>query len=283
MAPEQARGEPVDHRADLFSLGSVMYAMCTGRPPFRAETTLAVLRRICEDTPRPLREINPDVPDWLQAIISKLHAREPDERFQTAAEVAELLEQYLAHLQQPATCPLPQFHRSARRWTDRLPGTRQQRAAWSLTVLLLILVTLVGLPWFYDVAALPAPSVTAVHSTAGQSSPAHGGMATSFAGLSVPQEASTPGLPPSGNSEGPLGGPVPSGTARVDQWQMWDSELIRIEQEVRQIERLQERRLSPGGPLNQLLEISEVGRQLRAVELDFNPRSAGGNITPRDQ
>ena len=52
MAPEQARGEPIDARADLFSLGSVMYAMCTGRPPFRAETTLAVLRRICDDEPR---------------------------------------------------------------------------------------------------------------------------------------------------------------------------------------------------------------------------------------
>ena len=62
MAPEQARGEALDHRADLFSLGSVLYAMCTGRPPFRAENTLAVLKRVCEDTPRPIREINPEVP-----------------------------------------------------------------------------------------------------------------------------------------------------------------------------------------------------------------------------
>ena len=53
MAPEQARGEPVDHRADLFSLGSVLYAMCTGRPPFRAGGTMAVLKRVCEDTPSP--------------------------------------------------------------------------------------------------------------------------------------------------------------------------------------------------------------------------------------
>src|SRR5262249_54877775 len=56
MAPEQARGEAVDQRADLFSLGSVLYAMCTGRPPFRASSWMAVLKRVCDDTPRPVRE-----------------------------------------------------------------------------------------------------------------------------------------------------------------------------------------------------------------------------------
>jgi len=48
MSPEQARGEAIDHRSDLFSLGSVMYAMCTGRPPFRAETSYGILRRITD-------------------------------------------------------------------------------------------------------------------------------------------------------------------------------------------------------------------------------------------
>ena len=72
MAPEQARGESIDSRADLFSLGSVMYAMCTGHPPFRAETTLAVLRRICDDHHRNVREINSEVPSWLADIIDKL-------------------------------------------------------------------------------------------------------------------------------------------------------------------------------------------------------------------
>ena len=55
MAPEQARGESLDHRADLFSLGSVLYVMCTGRPPFRASGTMAVLKRVCEEDPRPIR------------------------------------------------------------------------------------------------------------------------------------------------------------------------------------------------------------------------------------
>src|SRR5262245_47906815 len=54
MSPEQANGEKVDSRSDLFSLGSVLYALGAGHPPFRADTALAVLRRVCEDTPRPL-------------------------------------------------------------------------------------------------------------------------------------------------------------------------------------------------------------------------------------
>ncbi len=109
MAPEQARGEPIDARADLFSLGSVMYAMCSGRPPFRAETTLAVLRRICDDEARDLCEVNPDVPPWLAAIIAKLLAKSPADRFQSAAEVAGLLKQWLAHLAQPTAIKAPKF------------------------------------------------------------------------------------------------------------------------------------------------------------------------------
>ena len=70
MAPEQAQGETIDQRADLFSLGSVLYTMCSGRPPFRAANTMAVLKRVVEDTPRPIREIIPEVPEWLCELIS---------------------------------------------------------------------------------------------------------------------------------------------------------------------------------------------------------------------
>lgn len=107
MSPEQAGGETVDHRSDLFSLGSVFYAMCTGRPAFRAQTTLAVIKRVCEDTPRPIREVNPDIPPWLADIINRLMAKQPDERIQSAAELAELLGSHLAHLQDPYNVPAP--------------------------------------------------------------------------------------------------------------------------------------------------------------------------------
>ena len=108
MSPEQARGETVDQRSDLFSLGSVLYAMCTGRPPFRAETSYGMLRRITDDEPQPIREINPEIPEWLCRIIAKLMSKQPDDRFNSAHEVAELLEEYLAHVQQPTTVPLPE-------------------------------------------------------------------------------------------------------------------------------------------------------------------------------
>jgi WD40 repeat protein len=112
MAPEQTRGEPPDYRADLFSLGSVLYALCTGLPPFPAGSTLAVLREVCEDTPRPIREINPEVPFWLVGTVARLQAKDPAERFASAAEVADLLGEQLARLTRPA----PAAPARRRRW-----------------------------------------------------------------------------------------------------------------------------------------------------------------------
>jgi serine/threonine-protein kinase len=122
MAPEQARGEPVDHRADLFSLGSTLYAMCTGYPPFRAESPLAVVRRVSDDEPRPIQEVNADMPVWLSGIIARLQAKDPSKRYQTAAKVSELLGQCLAHIQQPLAVPMPSdvcisTAKPARRWS----------------------------------------------------------------------------------------------------------------------------------------------------------------------
>jgi len=109
MAPEQARGEMLDHRGDLFSLGSALYAMCTGAPPFRGSTTLAVVRRVCDEEPAPIRSLNPDIPEWLESLVARLMAKDPADRIQSATEVAALLEAYLHHLQQPQTTPVPQL------------------------------------------------------------------------------------------------------------------------------------------------------------------------------
>jgi serine/threonine-protein kinase len=145
MAPEQASGGAVDHRADLFSLGSTLYAMCTGHAPFRADSAMAVLRRVCDEQPRPIQEINPDIPEWLLVLIAKLHAKQPSDRFQTAAEVAELLSRCLAHLQQPKTVLLPTI-------LDAASARRKGRRSGALVAAAAMLVVLfLGaralLPW----------------------------------------------------------------------------------------------------------------------------------------
>ena len=107
MSPEQARGEPIDARSDLFSLGSLLYAMCTGHSPFRAETSFGVMHRITNDEPRTITESNPNIPVWLEGVVMKLLSKKTDDRFQSAAEVAELLEGCLSHTQDPTRRPLP--------------------------------------------------------------------------------------------------------------------------------------------------------------------------------
>ena len=122
MAPEQARGETVDHRADLFSLGSVLYAMCTGVPPFRGSTTLAVLRQVSRSAPDLGSRVEPGRTCLVGGVHRPLMAKSPADRFGSAAEVAVLLEGYLAHLRQPATVPAPQLPPSHSDGEKKRPG-----------------------------------------------------------------------------------------------------------------------------------------------------------------
>jgi hypothetical protein len=91
MAPEQARGEAVDSRADLFSLGCVLYQMTTSRQPFAGKDTLAVLTALALDTPPSVRDLNPAVPEALANLFGKLLAKRPADRPNSAAEVAAAL------------------------------------------------------------------------------------------------------------------------------------------------------------------------------------------------
>jgi serine/threonine protein kinase len=102
MSPEQALGQTLDHRSDLFSLGTVLYTLCTGQSPFRADHTMGVLQRVIAATPLPIRDINSEIPQRLCDIIEKLHAKIPDERFQTAAEIVEQFEALLQQISSPA-------------------------------------------------------------------------------------------------------------------------------------------------------------------------------------
>ena len=91
MAPEQADGAPVDARSDLFSLGCVLYLLCTGKPPFAGPTVMAVLKTIALREPTPPRELSPALPQALADLIVWLLAKNPARRPGTARQVDQML------------------------------------------------------------------------------------------------------------------------------------------------------------------------------------------------
>jgi tRNA A-37 threonylcarbamoyl transferase component Bud32/sugar lactone lactonase YvrE len=137
MAPEQAAGEPIDPRTDLFSLGSVLYELCTGRPAFRASTTMAVLRRVCDETPRPIRAVNPDVPEPLCRLIERLQAKKPADRPASAKEVAETLTRLLAGLNGGRS--LPEDETALLQGPARRAGPARRKWLWTAAALVLLL------------------------------------------------------------------------------------------------------------------------------------------------
>ena len=118
-----------------------MYAMCCGHPPFRSETPYGILRRITDHEARPLRELNADIPAWLEGLIGKLLQKSPDKRPSSASEVASLLKDCLAHVQQPQHVPLPNgLARSSHRRTFSV-------AAIALTTLAAIVLSMQPSLW----------------------------------------------------------------------------------------------------------------------------------------
>jgi serine/threonine protein kinase len=247
MAPEQAKGDGIDHRADLFSLGSVIYAMCTGRPPFRAETAMAVLRRICEEQPRPIRQINPEIPDWLVEIVEKLHEKDPADRFQTAAEVAGLLGQHLAHLEQPDSVPRPP--RLARRPT----AGASKRPLWRRPlVAAALLLSMIG------VGAIGLVGIGYL-----------GGLFSAAPGPPAARDANRP----EGGAAAGLSRSVVAGRAyEGPNEQQWNEEVARIRQQIEQIESgwHQAAEAQPAETWSESLQ--ELRRRLDQLEQDLSQR-----------
>jgi urea transport system substrate-binding protein len=136
MSPEQGRGEPVDARSDLFSLGAILYTLCTGDRPFQGSNVMAILTALATTEPAPI--LNPEIPAALADLITRLMAKDPSNRPSTALEVAELLRALEAEITSGSTS-VPStvaYIGSQKRW--KTPARNWGLLAGALAVLTLI-------------------------------------------------------------------------------------------------------------------------------------------------
>ncbi|MFY9573659.1 MAG: protein kinase [Blastocatellia bacterium] len=152
MSPEQARGERVDHRSDIFSLGVVIYEMASGDVPFKRKSQAETMNAVIHEPHTPVAELNEEVPSGLSAAIDRALSKDPAERYQTVGEMLLDLRQVGRGIgllgssdSQGAVIPyVPLGRRAARRWM--------------LAMTLLGLALMVGLGlWFYSLRRLPQP------------------------------------------------------------------------------------------------------------------------------
>ncbi|MEM7316437.1 MAG: serine/threonine-protein kinase, partial [Planctomycetota bacterium] len=132
LAPERLAGMASDERSDLFSLGCVLYALAAGVEPFQSDSPFATMHQISECAPKPIRELNPEIPKGLANMIESLMAKRPEDRPQTAAETRNLL--------------LKPAGAGSRSSTE---GSRRKQLAWMLPVALLIVAAVVVSPLIF--------------------------------------------------------------------------------------------------------------------------------------
>ncbi len=120
MSPEQAEGRPVDHRADLYALGVILYEMLTGRVPFHADTPHAIVYALLHRPPLPPRQLRPDLSPAVEAVLLKALAKQPNDRFQTGAEMSAALQSAAAVPAWTATEAPSPLHGEGRGLDERL-------------------------------------------------------------------------------------------------------------------------------------------------------------------
>jgi len=148
MSPEQVKGEACDGRSDLFSLGSLMYTLCTGQSPFKAETVYGVMQRIVHDAPPSVRLLNPQVPEWLEEFISRLMSKQRSDRFPRATDVVSILQVELAYLQNPATSRAVYRRSFVKDIRDSLRTVRRRWKLFTGLVLTTVIAIAVGMSLF---------------------------------------------------------------------------------------------------------------------------------------
>ncbi len=147
MSPEQAKGEHLDARTDLFSLGSVIYEMATGKTPFAGGSTAEVFAALLRENPPPVSTVNPAMPKKLDPIVAKLLAKDPTHRYATAEQLQEALEGL-----RPQPGETIVANESGRKWP------------WAIATVLLLALLAGGLAWW---KSRPATTPPAAESAAG--------------------------------------------------------------------------------------------------------------------
>ena len=156
LSPEQAQGNPVDGRSDVYSLGVVLFEMLTGRTPFSGDSALSIAYKHVREDARPPSELNRDVSPQLDAITLKALAKNPDNRYSTAAEMSEDLQRFM-HGQKVQATPLLGDRTAVMgrgTGTQVLPPTEvgppeapPRRAGWYVVIALLTLALIGLLVW----------------------------------------------------------------------------------------------------------------------------------------
>ncbi|HVL97868.1 MAG TPA: Stk1 family PASTA domain-containing Ser/Thr kinase [Egibacteraceae bacterium] len=190
IAPEQAQGERVDRRTDVYALGCVLYEMLTGRQPFSGDSAVTLAYKHVSEPPVPPSELRAEISPELEAVVLKAMAKRPDDRYQTADEMAEDLERAVAGMGVtaplagtaafPATQALPRAEQTivAERayYADEQPVVEERRSPVGPILLVLLLLAVLGLAAFLladvfrtdPVAEVAVPDVTGQDISAAQ-------------------------------------------------------------------------------------------------------------------
>lgn len=159
MSPEQLRGEPLDHRSDIYSLGVILYNMVVGRLPFDTTTSdlVSIIYQHLEKPPTPPRDINPNVPPEVEAVIMRGLQKNRDDRFSTATDMARALNLALGRpvgsSDSLAAMPVPRFHISQTGTGTRPAGQASGRGLYVVAGLILAALLVIAALLFQNLNA----------------------------------------------------------------------------------------------------------------------------------